>query len=148
MEMHLITERLPVFWKQREMRFFPVSERRCVSRGLLLLVLFWGGGGGARAQAAAPALFLLCQEGLTRAHPRCQRPAALSAEPSSPPLPSPLPFRLVQGWCFALPSFLFRLPYALLDATLWSLITYWAVGFDDSWRFLIFWLFMFITCAW
>ncbi|PSC69376.1 ATP-binding cassette transporter isoform B [Micractinium conductrix] len=74
-EMHLITERLPVFWKQREMRFFP-------------------------------------------------------------------------GWCFALPSFLFRLPYALLDATLWSLITYWAVGFDDSWRFLIFWLFMFITCAW
>ncbi|EFN59720.1 hypothetical protein CHLNCDRAFT_133292 [Chlorella variabilis] len=74
-EMHLITQRLPVFWKQREMRFYP-------------------------------------------------------------------------GWCFAVPAFVFRLPYALLDATLWSLITYWAVGFDNSWRFLIFWLFLFLTCAW
>ena len=54
----------------------------------------------------------------------------------------------LQGWCFAIPSFVFRLPYALLDATLWSLITYWAVGFDNSWRFLVFWLFMFLTCAW
>lgn len=47
-----------------------------------------------------------------------------------------------------MPAFVFRLPYALLDATLWSLITYWAVGFDNSWRFLIFWLFLFLTCAW
>lgn len=75
MEMQLLTERLPVFWKQREMRFYP-------------------------------------------------------------------------GWCFAVPAFVFRLPYALLDATLWSLITYWAVGFDSSSRFLVFWMFMFLTCAW
>jgi len=29
-----------------------------------------------------------------------------------------------------------------------SLIVYWAVGFDNSWRFLIFWLFMCLTMVW
>jgi hypothetical protein len=27
-EMHLLTERLPVFWKQREMRFYPGERSR------------------------------------------------------------------------------------------------------------------------
>ena len=71
----------------------------------------------------------------------------LLTPPPSPPTAACLP-SCPQGWCFAIPSFVFRLPYALLDATLWSLITYWAVGFDNSWRFLVFWLFMFLTCAW
>lgn len=68
-------------------------------------------------------------------------------EPSHAATPPAL-FYPPQGWCFAVPAFFFRLPYALLDATLWSLIVYWAVGFDNSWRFLVFWLFMFLTCAW
>ena len=75
---------------------------------------------------------------------------ALPAHPTQSPRPCGRPSLppFSQGWCFALPNFLFRMPYALLDATLWSLITYWAVGFDNSWRFLVFWLFMFLTIAW
>lgn len=76
---------------------------------------------------------------------RCKdsgRAACACASPARPRRAAP------QGWCFALPTFLFRLPYALLDSTLWSLIVYWAVGFDNSWRFLVFWLFMFLTITW
>jgi hypothetical protein len=120
--MHLLGERLPVFWKQREMRFYPVRRMS-----------------------------------LPTAHPGCITPLAPTSTPHEPanarppphpPPHSPPPTHLTQGWCFALPAFVFRLPYALLDATLWSLITYWAVGFDNSWRFVIFWLLMFLTCAW
>ncbi|KAK2076468.1 hypothetical protein QBZ16_000993 [Prototheca wickerhamii] len=74
-ELHLLTERLPVFYKQREMMFYP-------------------------------------------------------------------------GWCFALPTYLFRLPFALVDATLWSCIVYFAPSFDRSSRFFVFWLIMFIAVAW
>ncbi|KAL6779276.1 hypothetical protein ACKKBG_A11655 [Auxenochlorella protothecoides x Auxenochlorella symbiontica] len=74
-ESHLLTMRLPVFYKQREMMFYP-------------------------------------------------------------------------GWCFAVPAFIFRLPFCFVDATLWSCIAYFAVGFDVSSRFFVFWLLMFLTCAW
>lgn len=60
-ESHLLTMRLPVFYKQREMMFYP-------------------------------------------------------------------------GWCFAVPAFIFRLPFCFVDATLWSCIAYFAVGFDVSSR--------------
>lgn len=60
-EMHLLVERLPVFFKQRNMRFYP-------------------------------------------------------------------------GWCFALPNFVLRLPYSLLEATLWWVLVYWIVGFSPDIR--------------
>ncbi|GAB4820274.1 hypothetical protein N2152v2_007320 [Parachlorella kessleri] len=74
-EMHLLTERLSVFYRQREMNFYP-------------------------------------------------------------------------GWAFALPTFVFRLPYAVLDAALWCLISYWAVGFDNSVRFLMYFFLMFLIEIW
>ena len=53
-----------------------------------------------------------------------------------------------QGWAFALPTFVFRLPYALLDAALWCLISYWAVGMDNSVRFLMYFFLMFLIEIW
>lgn len=74
---------------------------------------------------------------------------ASAALPTSavPSLPPSLPSH-VQGWCFALPTFVFRVPYALLDASLWSLIIYWAVGFDNSVRYLMFWLLLVLVEVW
>lgn len=60
-EMHLLCDRLPVFFKQRQMRFFP-------------------------------------------------------------------------GWAFAVPTFLLRVPFCLLESTLWTMLVYWIVGFDPSVR--------------
>ncbi|KAL4524950.1 hypothetical protein Ndes2526A_g07047 [Nannochloris sp. 'desiccata'] len=75
-EMHLLSERLPVFFRQREMKMYP-------------------------------------------------------------------------GSAFALPAFLWRLPYCLVDAVLWSGIMYFAVGLDyNVGRFFIFVFIMFLTAVW
>jgi ABC-type multidrug transport system ATPase subunit len=75
-EMHLLTQRLPVFFRQREMKMYP-------------------------------------------------------------------------GSAFALPAFLWRLPYCLIDAILWSSIMYFAVGLDpNAGRFFMFVLLMFLTAVW
>eukprot|EP00887_Chlorella_sp_A99_P000586 scaffold17.g586.t1 len=42
------------------------------------------------------------------------------------------------GWCFALPAFVMRLPWAVMETSAWSLIVYFAVGFSSSVRFLMF----------
>ncbi len=34
-----------------------------------------------------------------------------------------------QVWAFVLPVTLLRLPYSLMEAVIWAVITYWAVGF-------------------
>lgn len=47
------------------------------------------------------------------------------------------------GWCFAIPAFVMRLPWAAIESTAWSLIVYFAVGFEASTRFLMFWLQLF-----
>lgn len=43
------------------------------------------------------------------------------------------------GWCFAIPAFILRLPWAVVECTLWACIVYFAVGFSTSTRFLMFW---------
>ncbi len=35
----------------------------------------------------------------------------------------------LQVWAFVLPVTLLRLPYSLMEAVIWAVITYWAVGF-------------------
>lgn len=52
------------------------------------------------------------------------------------------------GWTFAVPAVLLRAPYSLLEATIWSAVVYWLVGFDSSSRFLIFWFLLFLTNLW
>lgn len=52
------------------------------------------------------------------------------------------------GWSFAIPTFLLRVPFCLIEATLWTNIVYWLVGFDPSVRFLMFWLIMFLINVW
>ncbi|KAL4447582.1 hypothetical protein ABPG75_004801 [Micractinium tetrahymenae] len=74
-EMHLLVARLPVFWKQRHMRFYP-------------------------------------------------------------------------GWCFAIPTFVTRIPYSFLEATIWTMMVYWIVGFSPSVRFLMFWFQLFLINVW
>lgn len=49
------------------------------------------------------------------------------------------------GWCFALPAFVMRLPWAVMETSAWSLIVYFAVGFSSSVRFLMFWLQLFVV---
>ncbi|KAL4419611.1 hypothetical protein ABPG77_001665 [Micractinium sp. CCAP 211/92] len=74
-EMHLLVARLPVFWKQRHMRFYP-------------------------------------------------------------------------GWCFAIPTFVTRIPYSFLEATIWTMLVYWIVGFSPNVRFLMFWFQLFLINIW
>ena len=38
-------------------------------------------------------------------------------------------FHAVQVWAFVLPVTLLRLPYSLLEAVIWTVITYFAIGF-------------------
>ncbi len=91
--MHLLTARLPVFWKQREMRLYPVR---------ILEALSW--------LAAKLASFTSrCGFSQTVYLWYIDHHSALD-DVSHP---------ILQGWCFALPTFLFRVPYALLDSTLW-----------------------------
>ncbi|KAK2076469.1 hypothetical protein QBZ16_000994 [Prototheca wickerhamii] len=52
------------------------------------------------------------------------------------------------GWCFAVPSFLFRVPFCFVDGTLWSCIVYFAIGFSRSSRFFVFWLILVLTSVW
>ncbi|EFN59136.1 hypothetical protein CHLNCDRAFT_137957 [Chlorella variabilis] len=46
------------------------------------------------------------------------------------------------GWCFAIPTFLMRVPWSFLEATLWTNLVYWLVGFSPSVRFLMLQLFL------
>lgn len=55
---------------------------------------------------------------------------------------------LYPGSAFALPSFLFRLPYCFFDALLWTLIVYWALGMSSSPRFFMYLFLMFLTAVW
>lgn len=32
------------------------------------------------------------------------------------------------GWCFALPAFIMRLPWAVFESALWSFIVYWCAA--------------------
>lgn len=57
--------------------------------------------------------------------------------------------RMYPGSAFALPSFLWRVPYCMVDALLWSLISYFAIGLDPSaGRFFMFVFLMFLTAVW
>lgn len=42
--------------------------------------------------------------------------------------------RFYPGWAFALPTFLLRVPYSFVEATMWTHLVYWLVGFDPSVR--------------
>lgn len=60
------------------------------------------------------------QEGagrLTSTHPACI---------GHPHLP------LFQGSCFAIPSFIMRVPWSFLEATIWTMLVYWLVSFSPS----------------
>ena len=37
-----------------------------------------------------------------------------------------------QGSCFAIPSFIMRVPWSFLEATIWTMLVYWLVGFSPS----------------
>jgi hypothetical protein len=52
------------------------------------------------------------------------------------------------GWSFAVPTFFLRVPFSFIEATLWTNIVYWLVGFNPSVRFLMFWLIMFLINVW
>ncbi|KAL6781025.1 hypothetical protein ACKKBG_A09460 [Auxenochlorella protothecoides x Auxenochlorella symbiontica] len=52
------------------------------------------------------------------------------------------------GWAFALPVIILRIPFSLIEATIWSLIVYWVVGFSRSVRFLMFWVQLFLANVW
>lgn len=56
--------------------------------------------------------------------------------------------RFYPGWAFAMPVFFQRVPYCFMEATIWTHIVYWLVGFSSSTRFLMFWLIMFLINAW
>lgn len=56
--------------------------------------------------------------------------------------------RFYPGWCFALPTFVTRVPYSLLEATIWTVLVYWIVGFSPTVRFLMFWLQLFLINVW
>lgn len=57
--------------------------------------------------------------------------------------------KMYPGSAFALPAFLWRVPYCMVDAILWSVIMYFAVGLDaDAGRFFMFVLLMFLTAIW
>jgi len=55
--------------------------------------------------------------------------------------------RFYPGWAVAIPTFGLRVPYCFLEATIWTMLVYWIVGFSPNVRFLFFWLIMFIN-AW
>lgn len=53
------------------------------------------------------------------------------------------------GWAFAVPTFALRLPFSLLEATLWSLLVYWMVGFSPrADRFFMFWGLLALINVW
>lgn len=56
--------------------------------------------------------------------------------------------RFYPGFLFAIPAFCLRLPYSLMESTLWTMVVYWIVGFSPSVRFLVFWAIMFLINAW
>lgn len=43
------------------------------------------------------------------------------------------------AWTFAATMFFERIPWLIVDATVWSSMVYWMVGFVSSVRFLVFW---------
>ncbi len=43
-------------------------------------------------------------------------------------------YKFYPAWCFAVPTFILRIPYSVLEATLWGSLVYWLVGFDFSIR--------------
>lgn len=57
--------------------------------------------------------------------------------------------KMYPGSAFALPAFLWRVPYCAVDAILWSCIAYFAIGLDASaGRFFMFVFLMFLTAVW
>ena len=57
--------------------------------------------------------------------------------------------KMYPGSAFAIPSFLWRVPYCMIDAIVWSVIMYFAVGLDPSaGRFFMFVFLMFLTAVW
>ena len=56
--------------------------------------------------------------------------------------------RYYPGWTFAVAVALLRVPYSFLEATIWTNIVYWLVGFNASTRFLMFWAIMSLINLW
>ncbi|GAB4817617.1 hypothetical protein N2152v2_004663 [Parachlorella kessleri] len=56
--------------------------------------------------------------------------------------------RFYPGWCFAVPAFLLRVPFGLVEATLWTYIVYFIVGFSGTVRVLMFWFLLFLQNIW
>jgi hypothetical protein len=48
------------------------------------------------------------------------------------------------AWCFALPEILLQVPLIATEATIWTAMVYFMVGFDRSARVLVFWVIMFV----
>lgn len=57
--------------------------------------------------------------------------------------------KMYPGSAFAIPAFLWRVPYCAIDAILWSVIMYFATGLDlNAGRFFMFVFLMFLTAVW
>lgn len=57
--------------------------------------------------------------------------------------------KMYPGSAFALPAFIWRIPYCMVDAILWSAIMYFLVGLDPNvGRYFMFMFLMFLTAAW
>lgn len=52
------------------------------------------------------------------------------------------------GWCFAIPTFVLRIPFSFLESMLWSVLVYWIVGFSPTVRFLMFCFQLLIANIW
>ena len=48
----------------------------------------------------------------------------------------PILCRFYPGLCFAVPAFLLRVPFGLVEATLWTYIVYFIVGFSGTVRWV------------
>lgn len=49
------------------------------------------------------------------------------------------------AWCFGVAQVALRVPWILMDSTVWSLIVYFSVGYVKSARFLVFWATCFLS---
>jgi len=103
-----------VFYKQRDMNFYSVSA------GWRSREVWLCGAVAFITDHPMTSCTTDSQEGagrLTSTHPACI---------GHPHLP------LFQGSCFAIPSFIMRVPWSFLEATIWTMLVYWLVGFSPS----------------